>query len=365
MSTTTQLTTTTAPDTTARSIILPDHLESKLKTEDNGSRRAIASRLGMFGDWLDATGRDWLNPDLAIYRDTMLREGKAPSTVNFHLSTIRSRYADLLRDPAIIAALDQRAAAACIDNGWDVNPANVGAMVDRVKATIQNAIHPKDTRAKVITKQDRAASEFTRLTAVQANALIAAPGTDDLTALRDTALIALALATGARAAELSALQVGDHKAKTEDGALALLIADGKGNKQRLVPYGALDFAVAIVDSWLKHAGIMAGPIFRGFFRGGRKIRQTALTVVAIENIVGSYPVVIDGESRTIKPHDLRRTYARLAWESGMQPVAIQQNLGHASLDTTLIYIGDLDTSHRQPGAFLAFNLSALPSDPLV
>jgi integrase len=106
-------------------------------------------------------------------------------------------------------------------------------------------------------------------------------------------------------------------------------------------------------------------IFRGIRRGGRRIRQTALTVVAIENIVGAYPVVIDGESRTIKPHDLRRAYARLAWESGMKPVAIQQNLGHASLDTILTYIGDLDTSHHQPGAFLTFNLGMLPHDPLV
>jgi integrase len=173
------------------------------------------------------------------------------------------------------------------------------------------------------------------------------------------------LTTGARAAELSALQVGDHKAKTEDNALGLLIRNDKGGQQRLVPYGALEFAIAIVDSWLKHARITGGPIFRGFFRGGQRVRKTTLTVVAIENIVASYPVVVNGETRPVKPHDLRRTNARLAWESGMQPVAIQQNLGPASLDTTLVYIGDLDTSHRQPGAFLTFNLGTLPSDPLV
>jgi integrase len=120
-----------------------------------------------------------------------------------------------------------------------------------------------------------------------------------------------------------------------------------------------------VDSWLKHAGITQGPMLRGFWRGGRVVRPHALTVVAVEHIVGAYPVVIEGEKRIVKPHDLRRTYARLAWEAGMQPVAIQQNLGHTSLDTTLIYIGDLDTSHRQPGAFLVFNLGSLPRDPLV
>ena len=40
-------------------------------------------------------------------------------------------YADLLADNTIIAALDARAAAACREHGWEVNPANIGAMVER------------------------------------------------------------------------------------------------------------------------------------------------------------------------------------------------------------------------------------------
>ena len=67
----------------------------------------------------------------------------------------------------------------------------------------------------------------------------------------------------------------------------------------------------------------------------------------------------------MKPHDLRRTYAQLAYESGMKPVTIQQNLGHASLETTLGYIGDLDTQQRQPGAFLRFDLRTLEGDALM
>lgn len=349
----------------ARAVILPADMETRLKTNGKGRRRAVASRLGLFVDWLDQTGRAWTAPDLAQYRDHLLEQGRAASTVNAHLSTIRSRYRDLLTDNAVIAELDRQAAAACEAHGWDVNPANIGAMVERAKATIQNTIAAHKTRAKETTIQDRAASEFIRLTSAQANALIAAPGTETLAGLRDTALIALALATGARAAELAALQVGDHRARTEDNALALMIRNGKGDKQRLVPYGALDFAAAIVDSWMKHAGITEGPIFRGFYKGGRRVRKTALTVVAVENILAQYPVTIDGETRTVKPHDLRRSYARLAFEAGMQPVAIQQNLGHASIETTLTYIGDLDTQQRQPGAFLRFNVGGLPSDPLV
>jgi len=341
-----------------RERLLPEHLERQLKA-NNGKRRAVAQRLGAFAAWLDAHNRAWYEPDLAAYRDAML-EGRVASTVNAHLSTIRSRYRTLLKSDDVRKEFNARAAEFCVQNGWEPNPANIKAATDTLISTIENALDPKETSVKEVTKQDRHAGEFLRLTSNQANRLIAAPGTDTLMGLRDTAIIGLALATGARAAELAALEVGDHKVQTEDGALALLIREGKGGKQRVVPYGALDFAVAIVDAWLQHAGITEGSIFRGFYKGARKVRKTAITVVAIENILAKYPITIKGEKRIVKPHDLRRTYARLAYESGMEPVAIQQNLGHASLETTLIYIGDLDMERRKPGAFLNFNLAALP-----
>lgn len=46
------------------------------------------------------------------------------------------------------------------------------------------------------------------LTKEQADALLAAPGVDNLLGLRDTAVIAVMLCTGVREAEFSALQVG-------------------------------------------------------------------------------------------------------------------------------------------------------------
>jgi site-specific recombinase XerD len=49
---------------------------------------------------------------------------------------------------------------------------------------------------------------------------------------------------------------------------------------------------------------------------------------------------------TVKPLDCRRTYARLLFEAGVDLVAIQQNLGHNSLVTTLHYVGLLDASKR-------------------
>jgi integrase len=61
----------------------------------------------------------------------------------------------------------------------------------------------------------------------------------------------------------------------------------------------------------------------------------------------------------VKPHDLRRTYAKLFYEAGGDLVALQQNLGHASINTTIKYIGDRDIDKRRAPAILAFDLSQL------
>ena len=90
------------------------------------------------------------------------------------------------------------------------------------------------------------------------------------------------------------------------------------------------------------AGIRDGPVFRGFYRDGQTVRPGRLTVRAVQDVLGAYPIVVDGTLVTVKPHDCRRTYARRLYEAGADVVAIQQNLGHGDLKTTLAYIGALD-----------------------
>ena len=73
--------------------------------------------------------------------------------------------------------------------------------------------------------------------------------------------------------------------------------------------------------------------------------------------------MVDGKLAKVKPHDLRRTYARRLYEAGVDLVAIQQNLGHASQQTTLGYIGTLDVARRKPPAVYSFDLSSLNGIP--
>jgi integrase/recombinase XerD len=215
---------------------------------------------------------------------------------------------------------------------------------------------------RVKVRQDRADDEHLRLTSAQASALMAAPGVRDLLGLRDTAVIALMLCTGVREAELSALEVDDLRQRL-GGELALHVRDGKGRKERLIPYGELEWVLAIVDKWLAAVRITAGPVFRGFYKARQKLRPGRLSARAIQYVLAGYPVMIEGALTTARPHDLRRTYARRLYEAGVDLVAIQQNLGHADVKTTLRYIGPLDADRRRAPGVYTFDLGKLADAP--
>ena len=315
------------------------------------------SRLNFYIDWLTSNGREWYSPDLRAYRDYLLNErvrvGKdgtatpatlAPRTVVAHLATIRARYAELLLNSEVHDDL--------IDSGDLAGPDDIDGqkakdMADLFLVRLQKDVHPATAPVKLIEAQDLADSEHLRLKPWQVSALVQAPGISTLRGLRDTSLMTLMVCTGIRAAEAAALHVKDLRQHL-GGELSLRVRDGKGGKQRLIPYGPLDWSLMYVDAWLRDAGVKAGPVFRGIRRGGKTVRTTGIGTWTVNDIMNDYPISIDGALRLVKPHDLRRTYARNAYDFGMDLERIRQNLGHTSLQTTQTYIGELDGRDRHP-----------------
>jgi integrase len=319
-----------------------------LMSADN---KDAASRLALFVQWLTASGQDWRAPDLRAYANYLMTDYRgrnskplSPASAAAHLSTIRGRYAALLKDNTTREVLYAQTPP-------EASPADKAAMVNEVLVRLQNAIDPNISSVKVPTAQDVTDTRHTRLTIPQVNTLLEAPFNDPqntpLQAVRDTALIALMLCTGIREMEVCKLKVADLR-QHYGGALALHVTSGKGLKARLVPYGELDWCLAYVDKWLALAGITEGEVFRGFYKGGKRVRAGSLTVRAVQDILNRYPVSLDGRAVCVNPHDLRRTYARRLYDSGMPLIAIQQNLGHADSKTTEGYIGRLDAGQRQP-----------------
>jgi len=333
--------------TDARSLLIPVN-----------AGKDVRSRVGMFVDWLNETRRAWHSPDLGDYRDHLMVQGYRPASVSAHLSSVRAAYERVMRDNFLRDRLYSAASNDLKQLGAGDTPANRKAFVDERYIRLQNAVNPKASPVKIVKSQDKADSTHVRLTRAQAEALLNAPGVVPLEALRDTAVIALMLCTGIREAELCALKVEDLR-QTLGGELALHVRRGKGAKERLIPLGDLSWVLAVMDKWLEAAGITEGVVFRSFWKSGKTIRGP-LSVRAVEYIVGRYPVMNGkGKMIAVRPHDLRRTYARRLYEAGVDLVAISQNLGHASTRTTLTYIGELDVDKRKAPKVYSFDLAQL------
>lgn len=316
-------------------------------------------RLELFQQWQTGRSKPWHDLDLKAYRDHLQSyRGFAPATVSAHLSAVRSRYRSLMTDNDLRAKLLTTLGDDLRRLGQDDSPANRRALLDEYYTRLANAINPAVAPVKQITIQDRPDSAHVRLTQPQAEALMHAPGTETLPGLRDTAVISLMLCTGLREAELCALLVGDLR-QTLGGKLALHVREGKGAKERLIPYGDLVWVLTIVDRWLARANIRSGNVLRSFWKGKEKLRGP-LSVRAVEDIVKRYPISgPDGRPIIARPHDLRRTYARRQYETGLDLLSISQNLGHADTKTTLLYIGSLSADQRQAKLAYSFDLSRL------
>ncbi|HMN12970.1 MAG TPA: tyrosine-type recombinase/integrase, partial [Bellilinea sp.] len=177
----------------------------------------------------------------------------------------------------------------------------------------------------------------------QAAMLLRQPGTNTLTGLRDTAILALMLGTGLREQEVIALQPSHlFVSDLQDQRVALYVPDKPGCVERTVPFLAIEVH-EIVQQWLHAAETDDGPVFRGFYRGG-KVRPTPLSRRALQQVLASYPIEVDGEQVIVRPLDLRRTYARLLYDQGYDFFTIQRYLGVKQANTVASYLA----GERQP-----------------
>jgi integrase len=90
-----------------------------------------------------------------------------------------------------------------------------------------------------------------------------------------------------------------------------------------------------IDTYAAAAGITKGALFLAMRKGGH-LEDKAMTSQAIFNLVVEYA---EQTGLQIAPHDLRRTFAKLAHKGSAPIEQIQLSLGHSSLQTTERYLG--------------------------
>jgi|MTBAKSStandDraft_2_1061841.scaffolds.fasta_scaffold07052_3 site-specific recombinase XerC len=308
----------------------------------------ILNRLRAFENWGRATGRSLFLPDLVVYRDYLLDERKlAPTSVNAHVRTIRNRYLELLED----GTLRRELAQSLRSRPGTVESADV---VEDMLMQIRVAVSSR----KAILDAERPDVEYRRLRAEHIKALLASPDPSLPIGLRDIAIFALMFTTGLRASEVCALQVNDLYAAAPTGP-ALHVPEGRGCVERVIPYERLSWGLQRVEDWLRGPDdpdirqkdkfpITSGPVFRGFYRGGKVPRREGLSSRSLDYIFNSTPIEYMGQQTTIKPMELRRAYARLLFEAQYELEAIKERLGIADNNTLMDYIGGRDASLELP-----------------
>ena len=170
------------------------------------------------------------------------------------------------------------------------------------------------------------------LTREEAQFWLNAPDVKTLKGIRDRAVLSVLIGCGLRRAEAAILSVSHIQQR--EGRWAIVDIVGKRDKMRTVPMPS--WAKAAIDSWTYAARIESGFIFRRVNKGGN-IMGEGITDQAIYDIVVGYAEKL--EKQGIAPHDLRRSFAKLAHKGGSPIDQIQLSLGHDSIQTTEKYLG--------------------------
>ena len=166
------------------------------------------------------------------------------------------------------------------------------------------------------------------LTESQVEALLDAPDVDTPLGLRDRTMLELIYASGLRVSELVGLKTF-NVSMTEH----VLRVFGKGNKERLVPFGQ------VARDWIARYLAEARPEILS----GQQTEDLFVTARGQGMTRVMFWMIVKKHARTanitapLSPHTLRHAFATHLINHGADLRAVQMLLGHADISTTTIY----------------------------
>jgi len=251
------------------------------------SLSSYALDLQTLTDYTPKPVRDLEEADLGGYVDALYANGLSARSVARHITTLRGFYRFLLEEGEV-----------------DRDP------TERLIPPRQWSTLPKYLNRDEVER------------------LLAAPSADKPAGLRDRAMLELLYATGLRVSELCGLEL--TSVQREAGILRVT---GKGNKQRLVPFGQA--AGEAIDRYLEgaRAQLLKAKGAKYLFvtaRGGQMCRQSFWKLLRELGIKA-------GITRALTPHVIRHSFATHLVEGGADLRSVQIMLGHADISTTQVY----------------------------
>jgi site-specific recombinase XerD len=165
----------------------------------------------------------------------------------------------------------------------------------------------------------------------EATALLAAPDRSRWVGRRDHALLAVAIQTGLRVSELTALTRSDVHLGTGPHVRCL----GKGRKERCTPLTAQ--VTRLLRAWLDERGGGPGePLFPT--SRGQPLSRDAVELLVARHAKTTRAACPALRGKTVSPHVLRHTAAMALLHAGTDITVIALWLGHEHAETAQIYI---------------------------
>lgn len=167
------------------------------------------------------------------------------------------------------------------------------------------------------------------LTLKEVELLLKAPDVSSPLGMRDKTMIETLYATGLRVSEL--IGVSLNSIDMQRGTVTVL---GKGNKERIVPFG--DSAINWLNRYLTESRslILGQKDSKYLFitaRGSKMTRQNYWFILK------KYAILVGIDRNRIKPHILRHSFATHLLDRGADLRSLQEMLGHSDISTTQIY----------------------------
>ncbi len=266
---------------------------------------------------------------IASYRDSFrlllhfaqARLGKAPSQLVF----------EQIDAPLIGAFLDDQ------EKTHGVAPRSRNLRLSAIRSFFRFAAFEAPTHAEQIQRVLAIPSQrFTRvqvgfLTRSEMDALLAAPNLHTWSGRRDHAFLLLAVQTGLRLSELTAVR---RQALVLDTGAHVRVL-GKGRKERATPL--TKDAVKVLKAWLREIPNRAEAIVFPSARGN-PLSADGVQYLLAKHVATASKTCASLQSRRIKLHMLRHTMAMEMLQAGMDRALIALWLGHESVETTQIYL---------------------------
>lgn len=217
---------------------------------------------------------------------SLMDEGRAETTVNRKLSSLRSFYRYLLRQKLVA-----------------VDP-------------VAKVVGPKKKKPLPVFVRDEAMEQL----------LDKSEFPQTFEGMRDKAVLEVFYSTGMRRAELIALEDGNI-----DFSALVIKVTGKRNKQRLIPFG--ERLQEVLKAYLQERTRFYSGECEAFFirKGGVRLSPSSVNYIVKRYL--SRVVTLKKKS----PHVLRHTFATSMLNHQAELEAVKELLGHESLTTTEIY----------------------------